>query len=147
MDTTMRQEYVQRIASANPVQLLITNYDITMDFMNERSEQGYNRARLALNQLMNALDFKYPIAAELYNLYIYVGECINAAQYKNETDRVESAVRVLKRLRDAYADIERDNPQSSRVMEGSQQIFAGLTYENGELKEYVDDDADRGYRI
>lgn len=156
MDNTQKQEFTRRISNSNRGEMIVVIYDIFFAYANE-AEQYYEqkkqeefktavrKAQAAVTQLRDALDFKYPIAKELYPLYQFALEQLASCFYKNNTDGLEVAKKVLSKLYQSFVEVAKQDT-SEPLMKHSQQIVAGMTYQKGNLTEtFQDSDNSRGF--
>ena len=152
------EDYTLRISQATPVQLVIINHEILLDFINRALEasvngdmnlyyEQINKTKNALTQLIEGLDFNYEIAHELFNLYKYAGERLNKALYSDETEAAEEIKEMFTELLDGWQSIE-DTPDEriSEASETGQRVYAGLTYGKDGLDEYIPEDETRGFQ-
>jgi flagellin-specific chaperone FliS len=145
------ESYTARIASATPLQLLIINYEIALDYivmaMECRDEQVFKHSTeksvTCIEELMNSLDMKQEISKTLLPIYIYVNKILNTALYKNNL--LEDCVKILKILLDGWNELEKNDTSSNSVLKTSQKIYAGLTYKNGKLEEYIGESTGKTY--
>ncbi len=84
------------IMNASPIHLVVMVYDVAISACEEKD---LTRATRAVSVLRDALNFDYPEAAGLFRLYQWVMECMRDNDY-------DSAVSVLKELRDSWATVE-----------------------------------------
>ena len=153
-----KEDYTLRISQATPVQLVIINHEIMLDFLTDAAsafEQSdmeafyrlINKSKDALTQLIEGLDFEHELAHELYNLYLYAGERINKALFANDKDAAKEVAEMFGTLLEGWQAIE-DTPDDRLANLPSQdapQVFAGLTYGKDGLSEYIPDTSD-GYK-
>ena len=145
-----KEDYVARISAANPVMLVVITYELILDFIaeaasseGEEAQAHINRAREAVMQLMVALNFEYEMSQDLFDMYLYVNKLLNAATYGDGT--LEEAASIIRSLKESFEAIEKSQKDLSPVMENAQPIYAGLTYKDGKLSEFVDEDG-RGFK-
>lgn len=154
-----KEDYTLRIARATPVQLVIINHELLLDFVtqaigayeNGELELFYrhiNKSKDALAQLMEGLDFGQPIAHELHNLYIYAGERLNKALFNKEAAAAEEIAEMFKELLEGWQAIE--DTADDRIAEAPGQdgprVYAGLTYGKDGLDEYIPEDEGKGFK-
>ncbi|MCL2351387.1 MAG: flagellar protein FliS [Firmicutes bacterium] len=153
--TGMSTDYVARVASATPAQLVLINYELLFGFLKDAEavdpeSEGWpdavQRVKGAVRVLIDGLNFKYDIARDLYGIYLYVNRLLNEARAQRRKDGLRDAGRILRPLYESFAEAERTQSGAEPVMENAQKIYAGLTYSNGRLDEYVEEGAGRGYR-
>lgn len=134
-----------RITQANGTQLVVITYDILIEEIGEAQRQfeagnidEYRRstksAQRFVADLMSALDYKYPIAAELLRLYEYVQRLLIKSDISGKPYELDSAKNVIAGLRKAFEKVA-ESDDSAPLMENTQSVVAGLTYGKGVLNE------------
>lgn len=89
----------------------------------------------------------YEISKNLMSLYNYVGQQISYYSFNKKTEHADEAKKVLSELLDGWNAIESEEKDKTPLMENTQQLYAGLTYDkSGKLSEYVETDARRGFK-
>ncbi|RDU25069.1 flagellar export chaperone FliS [Anaerosacchariphilus polymeriproducens] len=140
------QEYTLRISQSNRTQLVVVIYDILLTYLSEAEDadakEDKNEFRYAVRkaqpfvtELMSALNFQYEISYELMRLYLYVNRSLALSLIKNDSSELKGPKIVIKNLRKAFEEISRKD-SSQPLMKNTQQIYAGLTYGKGCLKEF-----------
>lgn len=66
----------------------------------------------ALDELMGALDFKYPLAGQLYPLYSYCKRLFSTVLYSLDVSVVDEADVIMKKLRKA---LKQQLPMTNRL--------------------------------
>lgn len=158
MNKEALQIYTARITQASKSELIVIMYDIILDDIKEANaayeegnielfEQTLKHAQKFLNELMGSLNYKYVMALDLVQLYIYVNKRLITAIVKKSPETLESAKEVMERLKIGFEGISKED-QSGPVMKNTQQLYAGLTYGKGTLNETFLDptEANRGYK-
>lgn len=94
---------------------------------------------------MDDLDFTYPISSELYPLYQFVNKLLAMAVCKNTTENIQDAKKVLKNLYDGFVEAAKQD-SSEPLMQHTQQVVAGMTYQKGSLTETLQgSESSRGF--
>lgn len=131
-------DYTRRITQANRTGLVVIIFEVIDEYLNGASsayEQNqmddyvYNikKARQFLNQLMNALDFKYKIALELFQIYRFVEDCLIKCELKRIDVNLQEAKEVLSTLHTAFVEVAKQDPTGA-VMRNTQTVYEGFTY-------------------
>ena len=131
-------DYTRRITQTNRTGLVVIIYEVMDVYLNEASialEQNeiddyvYNikKARQFLNQLMNALDFKYKISMELLRVYRFVEDCLIKCELKRLDVNLQEVKEVLGTLRVAFVEVAKQDPTGA-VMRNTQTVYEGFTY-------------------
>lgn len=156
MDVSKKQEFTRRISNSNRGGLIVVIYDIFFTYADEA--RGYwekkdyesfkdalRKAQRAVAQLKDGLDFKYPIAKELYPLYRFALEQIAACFYRNSLEGLDAAQKVLENLYAGFTEAAKQD-SSEPLMRHTQRVVAGMTYQRGSLTEtFQDSDSSRGF--
>lgn len=149
--------YTNRISNANPTQLVVIMYDMTMDYlksamtfagqqsMGEFTEE-LKRAKRVINNLTSVLDMQYAVSEDLLSIYLYMNNAIVRAYARYKTDELSRCIGMLEKLRDAFIEVSKQDNRGT-VMENTQQVYAGLTYSKNSLNETLNKDFNRGYVI
>lgn len=149
-----KEDYAAKIASATPLELVIINYDLIIDSINRALEEkpgtaafeGHiEKAKAFLLEMMKSLNMEYDISAELLSVYIHVNGLLIKSFFSGSAEPLTEAKEHISILRDSYRQLkylDNDKP----VMENTQPVYAGLTYKNGKLTEYVHEDVSRGFK-
>jgi flagellar protein FliS len=147
-------EYVLRITNATPLQLVIINFEIIEDYINEaktvRDDEkkfsfNVQKAREFLREMKLSLNMEYEISRTFRSLYNYVDTLLAKFLFNKSDDTSNEALKILSELRGAWQEVKEEDAKP--VMENVQQLYAGLTYgRHGELNEYVDTGSNRGFK-
>jgi len=151
----MENDYVAKISNATPLGLVIINYELILDCIRSACDALANdiaefearitKSRDLLMLLMNSLDFNYDISKILLKEYIYINSLLVKAYFSRNAQPLDDASGRLSEMLDgwrALTALENALP----VMENAQQLYAGLTYKNGEPVEYTPADENRGFK-
>lgn len=158
MTNELKQQFTLRITKANKTDLVVVLYDMILAYVEDAREahmtddraafkEAIRKIRNCMQELIASLHFEYEIAANLLSLYIYVNkELVRATvHYDDEVlDHVES---VINKLREAYNEVSSQNSEEP-IMQNSQSVYAGLTYNRAVLNESLyDDGSNRGIYV
>ena len=157
MENSLKQEFTRRLSQCNNGEMIVIMYDIVFAYMDEakdayavNSYEDYKAAvrkcQGAIDTLIGALNFKYDIAKELYQLYMYSKNCLAKAMYQNRVDGIEEAERILKRLYASFCEAAKEDT-SGPLMKNTQQVYAGMTYGRTNLNENFYEDNHRGFFV
>jgi len=152
-----RNDYVARVASATPAQMIVINYEILLDFIaaareNAGTDQNsfitnIKKAQTALENLMDSLDMGYEISRELMPIYIYCNKLLMQAYFSKDTQALEEVSILIAELLAGWNKAEQQDSESPPVMEQTRRIFAGLTYRKDGLEEYIPEDSGKDYQV
>jgi len=150
------EAYVARIANATPLQLVIINYEIVIDYIkdakkNINDDKKFNfsvlKSRQFLNELRISLNMKYELSRNLMGLYNYIDRQLAYFQFNKKLEHAEESLKIMKELLEGWKAIEDKEEDKTPIMQNTQQLYAGLTYgRNGRMNEYVDTQVNRGFK-
>lgn len=152
-----KEDYVARIANASPLQLVIINFEIVIDYINESKNYikikdknfdfNIQKARQFLLELRSSLNMEYEISFNLMSIYNFIDSQLAKYLFNENIEIADSCIKILNNILDGFKQIEGQEENKNSLMENTHQIFAGLTYnKNGNLEEFVDIDTNRGFK-
>ena len=151
-----KQDYVAKIATASPLKLVIINFEIILDYLEEskknidnQKEFDFNilKARQFLGELRGSLNMKYEISTQLLTMYNYVDRQLAIFLFSKKLEDLEAGTKVLKTIMSGFEEIEEKEKDKNSIMQNTESIYAGLTYgRNGQLQEFVDTKHNRGFK-
>lgn len=155
MTDELRQDFTRRLSQCNQGGMIVIMYEIyfayakdAIDGCNsgdrELFKQGIRKSQESLDELINSLDMKYPIAKQLLPLYRYCKMQLAKALYENKTDKIEEANQLMKRLYASFVEAAKQDT-SRQLMSNIQQVYAGITYGRTNLIENCISDTQRGF--
>ena len=108
----------QEITMANPVALIVMLYDGCIKRLKlarmaiekkdyEDANAHLGKAQDIITELLNCLDFRYPIANNLMHLYDFMLREIMQINAAKDSERIEPVVNMLESLRDAWKQVEK----------------------------------------
>lgn len=152
-----KDDYVARISNATPLGLVIINYDLIIENVEDAKkallsgdvdafQAHITKSRDFLMLLMKSLDFNYEISKDLVRTYIHINSLLIKSFFSKKTEPLEAATDLLSIMLKDWKELLKFE-DAKPVMENAQQLYAGLTYKNGELSEYIPDDKNRGFKV
>lgn len=153
------EDYVARISIASPIQLVIINYEIIIDYLKcskhyieYKSNKDFifnvNKAREFLGKLRDSLDMSYEISYSLIKSYNYIDKILAFYLFNKQEAYLDKAIEMLQKLLDSWLKIQEEEVDKTPIMKDAQQIFSGITYsKDGTLNEYIPFDSDRGFQV
>ena len=113
MKNELKQELTRRLCECNNGGLVLVMYDIYFGFSedvkaalasNDRAalKKAVADVQAALDELIGALDFKYPLAGQLYPLYSYCKRLFSTVLYSLDVSVVNEADSIMKKLRISF---------------------------------------------
>jgi len=157
--------YMLRISQAGPVQLVVINFELIIDFLNaaknaaekatstedmDTFREGIQKGKNALDELIASLNFDTPLALGFYEIYRYAYKRLSDIHYtldpQKACDAVEEVLELmdtlLKGWQDAASKAENDVPQTG----DAPKVYTGLTYgRDGNANEYIDEGGGRSF--
>ncbi len=138
MTREQKQQFTLRITQANPTELSVILYEITLVYLQEMKEacneqqlqefqQAAHKVRGGINEMLQSLNMEYSPAQELRRLYLFCIRRLTYSQMHMDTQALDEIEQILTKLRDAYAQIAPSN-SSAPVMSNTQSVYSGLTY-------------------
>ena len=152
----MKQEFTRRLSCCNRGQMIVIMYDILFTYLDdgiqakeagdyEAFKDAVRHAQQVICRLQDDLDFKYEIAGSLYAEYQFVNKLLSMAVCKNTSKNLQDAKNILGNLYDAFVEASHQDT-SEPLMEHTQQVVAGMTYQKGSLTETLQDpEGSRGF--
>lgn len=156
MKNEKKQEFTRRLSCCNRGEMIIIIYDILFSYLEDALEaqtaDDYNgfknsvhKAQQVVRRLMGTLDFNYPVSKDLHALYRFINELLALAIVKNTSQNIVDAKKVLKNLYDGFWEAAQHDT-SEPLMQHTQQVVAGMTYQKGTLTETLQgSESSRGF--
>lgn len=152
-----KEDYVARISTASRLQLVIINFEIIIDYINESKnyigtkskEFDFNitKARQFLMQLICNLNMEYNLSYDLKNIYNFIDYELAKYLFNEKVEIANDCINILSEILNSFKYIEKNEKDKSPIMKTPTKIFAGLTYDkNGKLDEFVNTDINRGFK-
>lgn len=154
MDKILMQDFAVRVTQASKTELVVIMYEVILADI-DSAKKAHSISQLGefdrelkhacrfLNELMATLDYRIPMSHDLLSLYSFVNKSIVKAKVKCDTESLDEASMVIKKLHMAFAKIS-EQDTSGPVMQNVQQLYAGLTYGKGTLNESFLDPSQAG---
>ena len=157
MESSLKQEFTRRLSQCNKGELIVIMYDILFAYMDEAREafeQGdreaykvaVRKAQNSIDALKKALDFRYEMSRDLYQLYVHCKNLMAKAIYQNHMEGLDEAEKILKRLYSSFCEAAKSDT-SGPLMRNTQQVYAGFTYGRSNLNESYIEDSHRGFFV
>lgn len=156
MEREKIQDFTRRLSTCNKGQMIVIMYDIYFAYAADAKEalqqdcyeyfkDSVHKAQNVLNRLMEDLNFAYPIAKNLYQIYVFARNALSRSIYEKKVDGILEAEKVLMLLYTGFVEAAKQD-QSGPIMRNTQQVYAGMTYGKTDLTEnYREMDQDRGF--
>lgn len=156
-----KQQFTLRITQANPTELVVILYEMTLCYLEDAENalrtgetpggdvfrDAVRKTRGCLKELLNSLNLQYEPAPELLSLYLFCLRRLARGEVRRDAALLGEVRRVIEPLHDAYRQIAGQNA-AGPVMNHSQTVYAGLTYGRNTLTENMaDQSANRGILV
>ena len=113
MDNELKQDLTRRLSQCNRGGLILVMYDIYFAYSDDAKKalemgddqafkKGIENAQAGLDELIGALDFKYPITDQLFSLYSYCKKQLSKAIYEKTVEKIAEADTIMKKLRGSF---------------------------------------------
>lgn len=145
MKDEARKTFTARVSQANKSELIVILYEMIEECISEAIELGLakksvtpelKQAREFLNELMGSLNFSVELSQKLMDIYVFVDRRMVELQYEKDLSELPRLKKVIENLRKGFEEVAKQD-KSPAVMQGSDSIYAGLTYGRGSLNETV----------
>jgi len=140
---SLRRRYINRIYRAKPAELVKINLEMALDFIENKD---LPRARKAVCQLAEALDFRYGLSLHLYNIYTVIEKKLTAGIVNNELPAVDDAKYLIRLLLDKWKDTANSPAGAAGAKDSRHDVYIGLTYNASGLCEYDLQDYTAGFK-
>jgi len=168
VDILDKSAYMLRIAQANPVQLVVINFELIIDYLsaalitvstgdkleNDSQKDMYfaciQKAKIGLDSLIESLDFEIPLAYEFYDIYKYNYKQLSDIAFTSDKaiarKAIEETITLMEMLLASWRDLAKEVAKELPPVVGeAPKVYAGLTYgKNGKVEEYIED-SNRGF--
>ena len=139
----LKRLYEKRILTANPAELVVINLELVLSFI---KHSDLVRARQAVCQLAEALDFRFELSQNLYNMYAVIEKKLTAGIINNDLPAVDDAKSLIQLLLERWKDTSHSYTDLT-VVQQKPKITVGLTYNASGLCDYVEQDYSGGYKV
>lgn len=158
MTKEKKSEYTLRISQANQVQLIVILYEMTITYIEDAikahelsdkdtMEINLKRAISCIEEMQSNLHYEYELAKKLKQIYLYMKKQLRDAYISGNITEVDSVLKQLSSLKDAYKSIERED-NSKPVMVHTQAVITGMTYNKTRALDSLTTECEsRGYRV
>ena len=156
MTQEKKQEFTRRLSCCNRGEMIVIIYDILYSYLDEALESkesgdyedfksAVEKSQQVVRRLMEDLDFTYEVSTDLYAEYRYINYLLSMAICKNTSQNILDVKRVLKNLYDGFVEAAKKDT-SEPLMQHTQQVVAGMTYQKGNLTETLQgSESSRGF--
>ncbi len=151
-------DYALRIAQANPAQLVVITYELTLNAIESAQNSGgddfdafIEKAKDCLFELMAGLDMGIEFSTPLMEIYRYVNGLLITAGLTADSDKrdksLSDAHKLLTTLHDGWKQVS-ETSNAAALFESVPKVYSGLTYDRlGNPTEFNPDDHTRGKKV
>jgi flagellar biosynthetic protein FliS len=154
-----KSAYLLRISQASPAGLVVINFELIIEYLNEAVTQKENneayraailKAKEGLEQLIQSLDFGVPVSHDFYEIYSYSYKLLCDVHFTSDMEAAFAVVKEVAELMEMLLAGWRETAEKADAELASNseapKVYTGLTYgRDGMANEYIDEDKDRGY--
>lgn len=105
-----------KILTASPAELTLMLYDGAIKFCNvaiqgieqndiEKAHNNIRKAQNVIDEFRATLNFKYEVAKDFDNVYVYIRKLLVEANIKKEKEPLEEALTHLRTMRDTWKEV------------------------------------------
>lgn len=105
-----------RINTASPAELTLMLYDGAIKFCNialmaieqkniEKAHTNIRKVQNIIEEFRATLNFKYPVAQDFENVYLYISDCLHEANMTKEPEMLEESLKHLRTMRDTWKEV------------------------------------------
>ncbi len=107
-----------KVMTASPAQLTLMLYDGAIKFCNKaviaieekdymKANTNLQKAQRIIDEFRATLDFKYPVAKDFDNVYVYIKDKLIDANIHKDLDDLNEALKHLRTMRDTWEEVMR----------------------------------------
>lgn len=107
-----------RIQTASPAELTLMLYEGAIKFCNiaimavenkeiEKAHINIRKVEDIISEFQATLNYKYPVAKDFNNIYVYVKDRLQQANFKKDKEILEEVLEHLRTLRDTWKEVMR----------------------------------------
>ena len=164
-----RSVYEARIGCANPVQLVVINFELIIDAINDALEElgkaepdqelcssHIAQASNCLEELIRSLNFEISLSSEFHDIYRYANQKLLYSYYSPKQGELLEVLNLMNILHEGWKQAEDQSlNMSENVSANISQpmpagkapvVYAGLTYGRGGLEEYHAESESAGFK-
>ncbi len=115
-----------KIMTATPEQLTLMLYEGAIKFTNiaikaiedkdyEKANKNIQKTEKIIDEFRATLNFKYPVAKEFDNVYVYINERLLKANFRKDIEILEEVLEHLRTMRDTWEEVIRLNKQQKNA--------------------------------
>ena len=115
-----------KIMTATPEQLTLMLYEGAIKFTNiaikaiedkdyEKANKNIQKTEKIIDEFRATLNFKYPVAKEFDNVYVYINERLLRANFRKDIEILEEVLEHLRTMRDTWEEVIRLNKQQKNA--------------------------------
>lgn len=105
-----------KVMTASPAELTLMLYDGAIKFCNiaiagieqkdvEKTHNNIRKAQNIIDEFRSTLNFKYEVAKDFDNVYVYISQLLLEANIRKEKEPLEEALTHLRTMRDTWKEV------------------------------------------
>lgn len=147
------QEFTIRISQSNRTGIIVIMYEILMVYLQdaidatdyESFKKEVKNAQKVIRELTRVLNFDYEISYQFAAIYNYINCALSKAVILNSSKELPRLKGMVEKFHHTYEEVAAQD-DSTALMRNTQQVYAGLTYGKGTLKEIYEQEQPGGSR-
>lgn len=141
---------VSTIANASRGDLLCMTYELLLEHIQKAEEtQGevrkthLSKGIKIIQMLVEDLDFEIDLSKELFRIYVYVQGVLIQAK---TGEKIQEAYQLIYKIYEAFKKVAQQETDKSPSIQNAEIIYAGLTYDKGNMTEISLQEYNRGFK-
>ena len=146
-----------QVANATRGQLLKITYDLLLESLDNIKKHAQEKAdkkmtlevgrsRQILQELIDTLDFKQEISHDFLRIYTYINGLLIKSAITYDDQLIDESKELINKLLEGWDEIVGQDLGAKKLMDNTQQVYAGLTYGQNDLNESVQGNDNRGFK-
>ena len=115
-------------------EIIITYIEDAKKALGENDKEAFlfniGKAKQFVDDLSSSLDMRFEISYELQRLYSFIRGRLIIAEGRENAEYLDVCIEMLEKLKSAFEKVAQSD-HSGNVIQGSQKVYAGLTYGPG----------------
>lgn len=115
-----------KVMTASPAELTLMLYDGAIKFCNiaimgvqekdiEKAHVNIIKVERILQEFLNTLDYKYPVAKDFENVYNYLIRRLHEANMRKDEEILQEVLKHLRTMRDTWKEVMRLNTPAGKA--------------------------------
>lgn len=150
------QDFTLRITHANKTEMIVVLYDIILTYINEAQRnlekddmkafrESIKNLKNSFRELVDSVDTSMELGLNLLQLYVFCQGQVTRSLTSLDAKYLDTVKKIISDLRDSYEQVAAQD-KSGSVMENTEKVYSGLTYNPyGRSENMVDTASNRGF--